>query len=1095
MPDYIYAPVEPTERKRQTNARYRFYRQAHFTAGDLDQMLQYWDTTSGSTSDGKQEENRIDDYQHVNSALYTFHYLFYYLKKGIFVRIVDNRVRVFLPFANADYENDWHAHIKHDPKLYVSMTDLFQDVCRRSGHEFVTNRVNHDRRTWHANNGLIRYEYPPLDGDSGVNMLKNMLDELCAQRNVADVDFFLNKRDFPLLRADGIAPYEVLYPEEKPIEAHRARWWFYSSSVPPGVQFLPILSMTTTEHHSDVAIPTWDDWCRASFQDDQRIFRRECRRYPVIQLTPWGHKIPTAVFRGASTGLGTTYETNPRLMFTKLSMEGKCHAGGCPYLDVAITKWNLRPRQCARDGCFSTISDTIVAKLGQKNPLTLQEQSRFKYILNLPGHSCAYRLSYELSSGSVILLYPSPYRLWFTHMLKPYVHYVPLEANDPADVFRKIDWCIANDLQCQQIVKNALQFYHQHLSKDAILDHLVATLDGVRATHPPRYQTRSLFDAQMTWQMKRLRVANTHQREWLDKNAPLRDMLNQTLLDPTLSARTITEWLSRYRQNLLWSWSLQGVWDLAALVMDDPPEANSARGTIPESSIEFIQWCNQSVVLKRPQSARMHERDACARRQKWQEWIHEICVRRFFINPLACRLPHFSVMIRHSSPCSEASPESQYMLLTTVPGICVDAWIRQTLVSDGATRLVRYLRVLQQACLSLHVAQSLCGFIHFDLYPWNCMITPLTDSMQVSYGRSCKPFQVQSWTHDLFVMIDFGRSMVLHQQRVHHHISPFCPHVLHDVITLLVSSLNVILESWQLTTKETETIFQVLRYIDSWTPLGEAEPVTRISQLKAFLRTHKKFGNMLKPKHGLTEHQTLLGMCCHLETCICASTHHNRARSKRSLRVTTLDCMAQTPLSESLRRLSMCEMRDMDTMFLSTVGTLLLCAHTNQSINMQVPTSPFPFLEWSTMIKTDKSIESWPHAGLVRSVQDDPIYMHVASLAQTIVFGTRPLGKVVVRIESGPSLLSAPVFFSHVDEPALRRMVSSVVMSDVRMTLDAHANAQWQLLELGGGCDNALSVEKVLLLCFVHTVSAFLTDDDDAKASDPTAQCTSPPLV
>ncbi len=41
--------------------------------------------------------------------------------------------------------------------------------------------------------------------------LRHMLDTLCAEREVPDVEFFLNKRDFPMLKADLTEPYDFLY--------------------------------------------------------------------------------------------------------------------------------------------------------------------------------------------------------------------------------------------------------------------------------------------------------------------------------------------------------------------------------------------------------------------------------------------------------------------------------------------------------------------------------------------------------------------------------------------------------------------------------------------------------------------------------------------------------------------------------------------------------------------------------------------------------------------------------------------------------------------------------------------------------------------
>jgi hypothetical protein len=45
-------------------------------------------------------------------------------------------------------------------------------------------------------------------------------------------------------------------------------------------------------------------------------------------------------------------------------------------------------------------------------------------------------------------------------LLKPYVHYVPLE-DDYSDLDKIIEWCEKNDDKCLKIVKNANEFMNQ----------------------------------------------------------------------------------------------------------------------------------------------------------------------------------------------------------------------------------------------------------------------------------------------------------------------------------------------------------------------------------------------------------------------------------------------------------------------------------------------------------------------------------------------------------------------------------------------------------------------------------------------------------
>ena len=48
-----------------------------------------------------------------------------------------------------------------------------------------------------------------------------------------------------------------------------------------------------------------------------------------------------------------------------------------------------------------------------KKFISLKNQCRYKYILNIPGNSAAYRLGYLLRSGSIILNVESENKLWW----------------------------------------------------------------------------------------------------------------------------------------------------------------------------------------------------------------------------------------------------------------------------------------------------------------------------------------------------------------------------------------------------------------------------------------------------------------------------------------------------------------------------------------------------------------------------------------------------------------------------------------------------------------------------------------------------------
>ena len=149
--------------------------------------------------------------------------------------------------------------------------------------------------------------------------------------------------------------------------------------------------------YDDVCIPTWDDWSRVC---SGQYFHKSCRDIDQdFSEIKWEDKKPIAVFRGGSTGDGTTIETNIRLKAAYMSWEQRNY--DTQLLDAFSTKWYSSP--LLSQMTLKTIDHTKFP-FGLADELTPFEQAKYKYILHLPGHVEAFRLSLEMKMGCVILL-------------------------------------------------------------------------------------------------------------------------------------------------------------------------------------------------------------------------------------------------------------------------------------------------------------------------------------------------------------------------------------------------------------------------------------------------------------------------------------------------------------------------------------------------------------------------------------------------------------------------------------------------------------------------------------------------------------------
>jgi len=427
-----------------TNERYPHFKQLHFTAGDQEQFFKYRNKVKCLANQSGTNNGSVTD---------TFNYIFIYLKKGLFIQYMNGKL-TFLPFSNNHYRNNFYTNIKISPK-YGTLDNFIRHVQTLENRKFIPRRVNHDISRWYGNNGLVRFEYPVPEGDSGVKNLNEMFSAISIPEFC---EFFVNKRDFPLLRKDRNHPYIRMYGLKK---------------IEQTCNFSPILSMVSHKDYDDISIPTWYDW-------EQCLLKKNWQK--------WDNKKNMVIFRGASTGnaLG-----NLRINACMLNY---------PWLDAGITKWNTRPRLNIK---YSPYLETIDKKgLQLKNFMTPKEQSNYKYILNIPGHVCAYRLSLELSMGSVIFLVNCEYKLWFQKFLKPtdiskgiIGHYIPINR-DYSNLQEVWQWCESNQDKCIQIADKAKKFYKKYLTKSGILAYLSSIIKQYcvcKYIYPPNPLTKQLI--------------------------------------------------------------------------------------------------------------------------------------------------------------------------------------------------------------------------------------------------------------------------------------------------------------------------------------------------------------------------------------------------------------------------------------------------------------------------------------------------------------------------------------------------------------------------------------------------------------------------
>jgi hypothetical protein len=352
-----------------------------------------------------------------------------------------------------------------------------------------------DPETWWANGNIICNEHDSSRngnetttqwwGDNLLLPFKHMLEQVCAKREVPDVDFFFNKRDHPQLRTDPtLEPYDFMFDER-------------NSKIPQDRQFpmlAPFLSFYCSPSFSDLPIPTVEDWKGAlgvvfpettvpPLKEPSDLYLAEnIKKFHV----PWDKKVETAFFRGNATGGGVTPDSNQRLGLARLCVEWKKRnpAAAFPLLDAGVTGFNVRDKKLFGEPMRFARSNLLKEYSAKFTPM--YEQGRYKYIVYVEGHCAANRYAFLMRLGSVVIRIESSCtasELWFFPLLvsqncsRDFGSEETTDADhilvkkDLSDLEEKLEWCKRNDVICQTIAQNAKKMYDKYISEEAILDY------------------------------------------------------------------------------------------------------------------------------------------------------------------------------------------------------------------------------------------------------------------------------------------------------------------------------------------------------------------------------------------------------------------------------------------------------------------------------------------------------------------------------------------------------------------------------------------------------------------------------------------------
>jgi hypothetical protein len=183
----------------------------------------------------------------------------------------------------------------------------------------------------------------------------------------------------------------------------------------------------------------------------------------------------------------------------------------------------------------------------------------------------------------------------------------------------------------------------------------------------------------------------------------------------------------------------------------------------------------------------------------------------------------------------------------------IDGNTLEKYISDPKFTIHNLFDIFISVTLAISEAQQYCGFLHMDLYPWNIMIKEQTYTCQYNLDNgSC------SITSNILpIIIDYGKSHFIYNGQHYYNTTPFHLCRLQDIISIVFSSVFLYIENKKLNDKEIKIILQLMNFFSNSEYLKNSY-FYNLSQLKSFLKKHKKYSNMLKEqKLGLEDKSPL----------------------------------------------------------------------------------------------------------------------------------------------------------------------------------------------------------------------------------------------
>lgn len=217
---------------------------------------------------------------------------------------------------------------------------------------------------------------------------------------------------------------------------------------------LPVLSFCTTPRHTDILFP--------NVLEGDVITHDDIPKYAT-------HRLHRAVWRGTTDAFQGWSKGRNALL--QLGLERP------DLIDSGVSRWSEQQ-----------MNESLSDKRLLKESLTFEEQvAMYKYLVWAPGNCASVRLALQLASDAAVFKIDNDESEWYYPLLKPFVHYIPLEANSTyVNLEDMMYWARHHQKEVDAMIQEANSFAQLYLSpngRDCYAMKLIQRLHALTLTN------------------------------------------------------------------------------------------------------------------------------------------------------------------------------------------------------------------------------------------------------------------------------------------------------------------------------------------------------------------------------------------------------------------------------------------------------------------------------------------------------------------------------------------------------------------------------------------------------------------------------------